>query len=448
MSARQTHASRARTNVIVIGAGASGLAAAAELARCGRTALLVDARERIGGRIWSHREPGLPVPLELGAEFIHGRAEAVFSLLEKAASAAVDRGSEHWTLRDGRLAPSQGLFAEISVAMKSTRALDKKDMSLEVFVQRHLREALSGEARAHALMMAQGFDAADTRRASARAIVEEWTGGASVEGPQFRPLGGYGALLSHLEGELRGSSVDVQLNTIVRAVRWSRGSVNVSGTFLGRPFDVAARRAIITLPLGVLQLSARMAGAVRFTPALSAKRDALKHLAAGPVVKVLLRFRKAFWDELDHGRYREVDFFHDRQAAFPTIWTALPVRTPILAAWAGGPKAERLAGASKSEIVQQALQSLGTTFSGRADRDIERSLEGAWVHDWQSDPFARGAYSYVTVAGDKAREQLAAPLRNTLFFAGEAADTEEAGTVAGAFRSGMRAAREVLASPI
>src|SRR5687767_5606006 len=96
-----THVSRTRTDVVVIGAGASGLAAASELAYRGRSALLVEARERIGGRIWSHREPGLPVAVELGAEFIHGKPETVFSLLEKAGSAAVDRGSEHWTLREG-----------------------------------------------------------------------------------------------------------------------------------------------------------------------------------------------------------------------------------------------------------------------------------------------------------------------------------------------------------
>ncbi|MGZ8263054.1 MAG: FAD-dependent oxidoreductase, partial [Burkholderiales bacterium] len=71
--------------------------------------------------------------------------------------------------------------------------------------------------------------------------------------------------------------------------------------------------------------------------------------------------------------------------------------------------------------------------------------EGAWLHDWQRDPYARGAYSYVVVGGDKARAQLAAPLAGTLFFAGEAADAEgEAGTVAGALQSGLRAAREVL----
>jgi monoamine oxidase len=435
--------SDARTDVVIIGAGASGLMAASELARRGRAAILIDARERIGGRVWTHHEPGLPVPLELGAEFIHGHADAVFSVLGKAASAAVDRGGEHWTLRDGKLAPSKDLFTQIRVAMKRTRALEKKDLSFDVFIERHLREELTDEAAAYALMLAQGFDAADTARASARAIVEEWAGGASVEGPQYRPLGGYGALLSHLAGELRGSSVEVQLNTVVRSIKWSRGSVSVAGTSLGREFNVRAKRAIITLPLGVLQRTARAEGAVRFMPALAAKREALKHLAPGPVIKVLLRYRKAFWEKLDQGRYRDVDFFHDRQAAFPTFWTALPVRTPVLVAWAAGPKATRLANASKAKIIEAALKSLSSTFSGLADREIENMLEGAWLHDWQSDPFARGAYSYVTVGGDKAREQLAAPLANTLFFAGEAADTEDAGTVAGALNSGLRAAREV-----
>jgi len=77
--------------------------------------------------------------------------------------------------------------------------------------------------------------------------------------------------------------------------------------------------------------------------------------------------------------------------------------------------------------------------------DIEAEVAGAYVHDWQSDPYARGAYSYVTVGGKGARKALAAPLRDTLYFAGEAADHEgETGTVAGAFQSGMRAAHEII----
>jgi monoamine oxidase len=430
--------------VIIIGAGASGLAAAARLARAGASALVLDARERIGGRIWSHEEPGLPVPVELGAEFIHGCAKVTFDLLARAASAAVDTGGEHWSLRDGKLQPSDDLYTGIRHAFSRSKALAKKDVSFERFLEGPMRDVLSDEARAYARMLAQGFDAADTTRASARAIVEEWAGGASVKAPQFRPLGGYGALLSRLAAELRGSRVDIQLNTTVRSIRWKRGAVTVEGAFHGQPFAASAKRAIVTLPLGVLQRPASAADAVRFTPALRQKRHALTHLAPGPVLKVLLRFRRAFWDEIDDERFRRVSFFHDREAAFPTFWNALPVRTPLLVAWAAGPNALKLSGATTERIISTALSSARSTF-GRGAK-VDELIEGAWVHDWQRDPFARGAYSYVTVGGDKAREALAEPLLGTLFFAGEAADADEAGTVAGALQSGERAAKEVMGS--
>ena len=430
---------------IILGAGASGLAAAAELARAGVDALVLDARDRIGGRIASHHEPGLAVPVELGAEFIHGEAAPTFALIAKAAGAAIDTAGEHWSLRDGELHPADALYSEIQRAIRGARVLKTRDVSFDELLDAHLAHVLSDEARESARMLAQGFDAADTRRASARAIVDEWTGGASVEAPQFRPLGGYGPLLAHLAGELRGSSVRVQLETIVRSVRWKRGAVEVRGTFHGRPYEARAKRAIVALPLGVLQAKAREAGAVRFTPALTAKRDALGHLAPGPVLKVMLRFGCAFWETIDRGRYRNAAFFRAPAARFPTFWTALPVRAPLLVAWAAGPRAAKLSGADKPQLVDAALVSLSAVFGGRIR--VADELETAWVHDWQRDPYARGAYSYVTVGGDHARKALAQPLEHTLFFAGEAADCEgEAGTVAGALQRGVRAGREALAS--
>jgi len=433
------------TQVIIIGAGAAGLAAADELSRAGCAALLVEARDRLGGRIWSPREPSLPVPIELGAEFIHGDAPATVSVLRKAGLAALDAGGEHWTLRNGVLARSEDLLAQIQQAIRKTSALKERDMSFDAFLDRHLSRMLPPEGCAYARMFAQGFDAADTSRASARAIVEEWAGGGSVNAGQYRPLGGYGAMLEHLAATLRSSSVNLQLNTVVQTVRWSRHAVEVAGTFLGRTFKATAKRAIVTLPLGVLQASVREHGAVRFTPRLAAKRDALEHLASGPVLKVLLKFREAFWERLAGGRYRGVSFFHPREALFPTFWTALPVRLPLMVAWAAGPNADRLRNASKAEIIDHALASLAELF-GERDR-IEKLLEGAWVHDWQRDPYARGAYSYVKVGGGEARKQLAEPIRQTLYFAGEATDTDgEAGTVAGALQSGTRAAREVIDS--
>ncbi|MDB5901698.1 MAG: hypothetical protein JWM26_576 [Betaproteobacteria bacterium] len=441
----RTHADIILQDLIILGAGASGLAAAADLARAGCSALVLDARDRIGGRIWSHHEPGLALPVELGAEFIHGLAKPTFALIDKAAAAAVDSGGEHWSLRDGELRASHDLFSQIRDAMKATRVLEQKDLSFDAFLDRHLKDALSSEAREAARTLAQGFDAADTKRASARAIVEEWTGGASVEAPQFRPLGGYGPLLAQLASELRGTGVRLQLDTVIEEVRWTRGSVEIRGNFHGRPFGARAKRAIVSLPLGVLQQPQRAPDAVRFAPRLTAKRSALAHLAPGPVLKVVLRFRSAFWETIDDGRYRDAAFFRVQKAAFPTFWTALPVRTPSIVAWAAGPKAMQLAGADRSRIVTAALDSLRALFGARVD--VEALFESAWVHDWQSDPYARGAYSYVTVGGDEARKALAQPLLDTLFFAGEAADCEgEAGTVAGALQSGARAAREVLAA--
>ena len=430
-------------DVLIIGAGAAGLTAAAELARAHVSALVVDARERIGGRIWSHQEPGLPVPVELGAEFIHGDAAATFALLAKAAAAAVDTGGAHWWRRAGTLAPADALFTEIRTAMQATQVLAQQDLTFETFLEGYLQGQLSRDTCAYARLLAQGFDAADTRRASARAIVEEWTGGAAMDAPQFRPLGGYGPLLAALAVELRGSRVALQLHTVVRHVQWQHGCVEIQGTWHGRGFTARAKRAIITLPLGVLQCPARAPGAVRFTPPLTAKRDALHHLAPGPVIKVLLRFRTAFWEELEHHRYRDGAFFHDPTAAFPTVWTALPVRTPLLAAWAAGPYAQQLAGLPTPALLTHAPDSVRAIFLGHSG--IEQALASAWVHDWQRDPFARGAYSYVCVHGGQARHTLAEPLAATLSFAGEATDTHgEAGTVAGALQSGRRAAREVL----
>ena len=162
------------------------------------------------------------------------------------------------------------------------------------------------------------------------------------------------------------------------------------------------------------------------------------------MIKAVLRFRTAFWETAERGLYRDVAFFHPREAAFPTFWTALPVRAPVMVAWAAGPKAVRLADASEA-ADHRSMRCPVLRRSSVTPKAFEAELEGAWVHDWQRDPFARGAYSYVVVGGGKARAQLAEPLMGTLFFAGEAADTEgEAGTVAGALQSGMRAAGEVL----
>jgi monoamine oxidase len=381
--------------------------------------LVLEARSRIGGRCWTRHFPGLSVPAELGAEFIHGRPPVTFALLQRAGSAALDSARTQRFVTQGRLRAIDA-FAEARKAMRNTAALKAKDSSFATFLAR--KRGLSRRTRSFARMMVEGFDAADPSRASARAIVEEWCASPQL-GAQFRPAGGYGALLDSLT---RG---DVRLQSVVREIRWERGSVEVRGERLGTQFRYRAPQAIVTLPLGVLQ-----SRAVRFIPDLKEKRQALKKLAAGSVVKIALRFRRAFWEE----GHPEVAFFHAPAAAFPTFWTPLPMRAPFLIGWAGGPKAVRLAGLKRDEVVRRALDSLKSIFGRQGE------LLAIYAHDWQADPYARGAYSYVTVGGEGAREALQAPLADTLHFAGEATDTQgEAGTVAGALQTGLLAARRL-----
>ena len=407
--------------VIVIGAGAAGLAAARELTAAGCSVLILEARERVGGRCWTRRMPGLEIPVELGAEFIHGEAKVTHALLEKAGLTAIDAVREQRFLEHGRLRRINA-FVEAQRAAKQATGLER-DVSVAAFLAR-LR--VPAKTKDFARMMVEGFDAADPRRASMRSIAEEW-GGGELGASQPRPQGGYGALLEWLANAVVASGAQLRLGAVVTRLQWRAGAVNLGGTFLGERFTARAKRVIVTLPLGLLQK-----GPLVFPQ----KRAALAKLASGPVVRVALRFHRPFWQKRANG----VAFFHNPAAPFPTFWTPLPLRAPLLTAWAGGPKAARLTGSGTRKLVDAALASVEAMF-GQGARAL---LSAAYAHDWMHDPFARGGYSYVLVGGMGAREELAAPLADTVFFAGEATESEEPGTVAGAIRSGQRAAREAL----
>lgn len=407
--------------MIVIGAGAAGLAAATALARARHSVLVLEARDRVGGRCWTRRMAGIDAPVELGAEFLHGEARATHALLRQAKIAAIDSVRVQRSFDGRRLRPVRS-FAEAQRAVRGASL--ESDISFARFIA---SRCLPATTRTLALSMVEGFDAADPRRVSARSIIDEWSEGGALSAGHPRPAGGYGALTDWLAVRLTSARAKLQLGAIVRELHWRRGAVTVRGRTLGKPFTVRARRAIVTLPLGVLR-----ANSVRFFPSLE-KRDALARLASGPVIRVAMRFHEPVWEKRAPG----VAFFHSPGATFPTFWTPLPLRAPLLTAWAGGPKAARLTGLSPRTLIAKALAGVHAIFPNAR-------LADALVQDWQQDPYARGGYSYVLVGGEGAREDLARPIADTLYFAGEATDTQEAGTVAGALRSGLRAARELL----
>jgi monoamine oxidase len=425
-------------DIAIIGAGVAGLAAAAELASKGHSVLILEARDRVGGRVWTRHEPDVSAPVELGAEFIHGEIPETFELLQEVGKAALSTSGQRYVLREGQLQQrAEGLFAQIQEGLERFVREKRADVAFESFLAEAERYGLSKDACKLARAAVEGFDAADPARASTLSIAEEWSAGGMLDAPQFRPSGGYSSVLAALAGALERTHVRLQLHTVVQAIRWSHTSVEIDGEFLGKAFHAKARRAIVTLPLGVLQAPAEARGAVRFTPALTDKQAALDGLASGPVLKVVLRFRSAFWEDLEGGKYRDAGFFQAPDLTFPTFWTARPVHAPLLAAWMGGPRAARLGQRPVADIVRAACDAAQSMFGGHP-----LELEAAYVHDWLSDPFSRGAYSYVTVGGQKARRELAASIHDTLFFAGEATDSE-GGTVTGALHSGTRAAREV-----
>jgi monoamine oxidase len=434
---------RTSFDVAVIGAGAAGLAAAAELSTRNIGVCVLEARDRVGGRIFTRREPDVPIPLELGAEFVHGRSPATLRWLA-GRTPLVDTPYRRFVSHAGKLVQGDDLFPELKARLAKVPR-PRRDLPFAEFLEGPAKPYLPPRIREFALLLVEGYDAADATRVSTLGTIDEWCGGGGADAPTFRPQGGYASLLRALAGALDSKHVQLELGTIVREVHWKRGKVTIHATRHGRAHDVVARAAVVTLPIGVLKLPPEAPNSVRFVPAVTTKYKALAGLATGPVIKVLLRFREPFWEQLDGERYSDAAFFHAPRAPFPTFWTTLPLRTSLMTAWAAGPAAVQLANVGEGEVVRTALRCVAHLFSGN-----ERCLadfQGAYVHDWQADPFACGAYSYVVAGGGHARELLARPIEKTLFFAGEAADVGgESGTVAGALASGQRAVQQLTVS--
>jgi monoamine oxidase len=428
-------------DAIIIGAGAAGLAVARSLARRPMRVMLLEARDRVGGRVWSHPIARSATPAELGAEFIHGPAPESTALLRAAGISTVAVDGKGWARsKGGDLQREERGFAEAARIFDATLA-PAGDESVDEFLRRFARDPATREVAAAARAFVEGFDAADPARASARAIAQEWRSG--VDSTAARPIGGYGQLFEQLRDDCVAAGVRIRLSTTVRRISWHPGNVVVDSVDSdGTSRTVTARKAVVTIPAAVLRHRS-VESAVAFDPELPAeKRDALEHIETGHVVKVTLWFRSAFWERIHDRRYRDGAFFRSEAGPFPAYWTQLPVRSRLVVAWAGGPKAIAIEGLSNPERIECALNGFGRLLG--EPKLAGNEFEFGITHDWSGDPLARGAYSYVTVGGEESRAEFARSLERTLFFAGEATGTAaEAGTVNGAFETGRRAAMEI-----
>ncbi|MDQ6652822.1 MAG: FAD-dependent oxidoreductase, partial [Acidobacteriota bacterium] len=268
----------------------------------------------------------------------------------------------------------------------------------------------------------------------------------------FRVLGGYETVAQTLRLQAEAHGAIIHLNTVVKELRWGTHTVEAVCLSGEQAQNFTASRTVITLPLGVLQTNPDQFGAVRFSPLLpDHKQVAIRGLAMGHALRIILRFRERFWEKLDlpgtgaDEDLSQLGFIHYPEAPIPTWWTLLPIRAPMLIGWVGGPDAVKFVGRSEEYVSEQALNSLKQIL-GVSQKRLRELLLESHTHDWNSDPFTRGAYAYLPIGGVEAQQALARPLDDTLFFAGEATSVGHIGTVHGAIESGHRVAKEVLAS--
>jgi monoamine oxidase len=407
------------TDVLVVGAGAAGLACARELGRNGVDVLVIEARDRVGGRILTDHELD-ERPVELGAMLVHGERAITWDVLREAGIEATSgfgragAGGSSSLVWDGRPVPPEepdaegGIWRMASAEWEiSSRSPPDRPLTQELDAM-----GWTGLRRAAAQEWFAQIWCADPDQLSAEGVarVEScWSSGQQ----NFSIPAGYDRVASHL-----ASGVDVELATPVHRVRWAPGSVDVH-SFGARRY--AARAAVVAIPPSVL-------GSVRFSPRLPQwKSEAADAIPVGALMRVVVVLKRPAPEAARVTRLGKAGGF----------WNVAQ-GSRLLIGWIGGPAAaafSRERGPGMHDVLE--LRS-GMPWLERA------MVERIRVVDWTSDPWAQGGYSYPRVGALEAPALLGEPIASTLFFAGEATcGDRHPATVHGAIESGLRAAGEV-----
>lgn len=448
---------RSNAEVLIVGAGMAGLMAARVLAEQGMRVLVVEARDRVGGRVYTERTAGGAL-VEHGAEFIHGRVPELWSLLDEANLHPVERtGSmlreKH---RGAGLSPDEDEDEDegednFFAPLEQLADLPGEDVSFNAFLQ---TSSVPVEQRQALTSYVEGFNAADANRISARSLGVQQRAEDETEGDRvWHVPGGYLQLAKFLAARVRAAGGEIRLGCEALELHWRAGEVVLS-TKSGRTrVDLRAPKCVVTLPLGVLQAAnCSTPGSVRIDPEPKALFEA-RRLAMGHVARFTMVFRERWWadappslpaDQVQARRTLHFLFTPERKP--PVWWTRHPEAEPLptLVGWSGGPKSAELANMNTEALAALACRELAEIFAIEEQR-IRAALVSTHTHDWSHDRFALGAYSYIPAGALEAPAAMSLPEANTLFFAGEHTDiTGHWGTVHAALRTGLRAARQVM----
>lgn len=428
-------------DVIVLGGGLAGLAAAQRLTSAGHAVTLIEARDRLGGRVWTRRAERDSVPIELGPEWFEPSG-AMASLLHRAGSRVISSDGTRWRRQRDRWETVDDFPDLTDEMMARATAIGGDDRSLLAALDECCTGTRYADQRSLLLSYVEGFHAADPARVSMRwlAEVEETH---SAEEAQCRSPDGVDNAVRVLADDLVGASV--LLNTVAREVHWKRGEVEVVVAADGKIERLAACAAVVTLPVPLLQSSMEHAASLRFLPPLPDKDLAIDRICIGQVVKLVFRFKEPFWENIEP--LEDMLFLLPQGEPIGAWWSGREPMPTTLTAWAGGPQADRLRLTEPDALAGMALDSLARTL-GIHRSEVEQQLTSHHIHHWGDDPFSLGSYSYIGVGGIHAPEALAQPVGGTLFFAGEATCSHGLNaTMEGAVLSGWRAADEILSLP-
>lgn len=414
-------------DVVVIGAGMAGITAARDLVRSGYSVAVLEARDRIGGRIMT-LDDFCDGPVEAGAEFVHGRNAATMEEVHAAGLAL--RGSHQMRRTAFNLGGATrwlpimclhpGTWACAGMRGKIARR-QAPDLSAREFIEKH---GYRGRARQLTEMTFLQHLPGSADDVGVLGFVEDGVLDLQTR-YNHRIVTGYSTLPRTL-----ADGLDIRLNTVVKAIVWEdhKASVQIAD---GQVLE--ARTVISTLPVGVLK-----SGAIRFEPELPAsKQKALSLIESGPIIKILLHFRAAFWPkwmEMCACATGPVNLYW-------SVFRDVKHRPPVLTGYCIGPRATALAAESPDKAIEIVMADLQRLFPGA---NPHRDLVDFRMVNWAADPFAHGGYSFLRPGGQSARASLRATDTGALYWAGAGTESKPVSElVETAYLSGRRAAAEV-----
>lgn len=416
-----------KPDVLILGAGAAGLTAAYELEKSGVTTLIIEARKRIGGRVHSLQDTVSVQAIELGAEFVHGSAKMTQQLARRLAIQINDVKTEFLQVQNGQFTPSS--FTETSeVITELVEAEDPPNGTLDQWLaDRHP----SGEKAF--VRYIENFHAADLKQMGTRELIIE----EKDKGENHRLETGYSDLFSAYFEACPTLRERIHFGRRATRISWSKTGVEVLVQTATGSDLYCADKLICTVPLSVLKF-----GHLVFEPQLPNRDAHYTQIHMGSALRLNVTLPTDFCSQVV-----EMDrtFLRLPDAQWFGVWWTRPIFNQRLwVGWVGGPQAQKLSHESDSQICTHGLRDLAQALNIDVNQ-LQRSVSRWYLHNWQSDPYSLGAYSYLGPQGEAAVKKYFAPVEQVIYFAGEATVLGAGrGTVEAALRTGQRAAQMLL----